>query len=60
MSDQLLSWLQVVIGLVGLVPAFLALRIKPARRVQRTARFSHWRIGCIERTRLDLTEDSQL
>lgn len=60
MSDQLVGWLQVIVGLVALVPAFFALRKKTDRRVVRTIRFSHWRIGCIERTRLDLTDDSQL
>ncbi|WP_182180650.1 hypothetical protein [Methylobacterium radiotolerans] len=59
MSEQLTGWLQVVIGVVGLLLPFLPVLRKPNRRCQRTVRYSHWKIGCIERTRLDVTDDSQ-
>lgn len=59
MSEQLTGWLQVIIGVVGLLLPFLPILRKPNRRCQRTVRYSHWKIGGIERTRLDVTDDSQ-
>ncbi|WP_232629604.1 hypothetical protein [Methylobacterium sp. Leaf118] len=59
MSEQLTGWLQVVIGVVALLLPFLPVLRKSNQRHVRTVRHSHWKIGGIERTRLDLTDDSQ-
>ncbi len=54
-----MGWLQVVIGVAGLLLPFLPVLRRSGRRQQRTVRYSHWKIGGIERTRLDLIDDSQ-
>jgi uncharacterized membrane protein YbaN (DUF454 family) len=52
MSEQLTGWLQVVIGVVGLLLPFLPMLRRSSRRRARTVRYSHWKIGGIERTRV--------
>ncbi|WP_336490667.1 hypothetical protein [Methylobacterium nigriterrae] len=59
MSVQLTSWLQVVIGVVGLVLPFLPVLRRSNWRSQRTVRSSHWKIDRIERTRLEMIDDSR-
>jgi hypothetical protein len=60
MSDQLASWIGDIIGAAGLIlPIVQFFRKKPTRRHTRVRRLRYWKIGRIERTRLDEIDDRQ-
>jgi hypothetical protein len=61
MTDQLASWLQVAIGFVCLVLSIdKGRRRKSVRRNRRVVRYRHLKAWGIERTRLDVIDDSRL
>jgi hypothetical protein len=62
MFDQLASWLQVVIGFASLILSVDKgpRRKKPTRRIRRVLRYRHFKGWGIERTRLDVIDDSRL
>ena len=59
MYDQLVSWLPIVIGLLGLVPAYLQPVRGLRRRHPRRLRYSRLRDGNSELIQLEMTDDRQ-
>ena len=57
--SELPSWLQVIIGVLGLIVPFIV-RSSPRRRCKRTEREVHVKIGRIEYRRRDVTDNDQL
>jgi hypothetical protein len=61
MSDQLASWIGDIIGAAGLIlPILQFFRKKPTQSHKRVRRLRRWKIGRIERTRLDEIDDTRL
>jgi hypothetical protein len=59
MTDQPTDWPFMLGALIRLLPTFLTW-VKSHRRIKRRrVRFSHWKGFGIERTRFDMTDDSQ-
>ncbi len=61
MSDQLPSWLSVIVEVPCAVVAIIHLcGLGPRRRHRRAVRITHVRVWCIAWTRLDVSDDDQL
>jgi hypothetical protein len=60
MMDQLVGWLQVVLGALSWMVPNPWRRDAGSRRKRRTVLFTHTKLGPFERTRLKITDDSQL
>ena len=58
MSDQFVGWLQVLIGLVGILLSIFQRGIRRRRR-RRSLYYSRWKVGKLERTCLEMTDESQ-
>ena len=61
MSDQLVSWVSVIVGTPCALVAILQLcRLCPRRRYRRLVRITQLRVWRIAWTRLDVSDDDQL
>jgi hypothetical protein len=59
MSDQLVGWLQVILGAASLLLTVAGMK-RSIRRRRRCIRFSCWKAWGVERSRFEMTDDSQL
>jgi hypothetical protein len=59
MNDPLAGWLFILGPLIRFLQLLANVKSNRTRRRCRHVRYSHWRIGALERTRFDSIDDSQ-